>query len=308
VPSPHEVVAMSAGLSTISPAPHTGGVLLASLGKPGSDGALRMASLFAHRRHVPMEVLAVLEPIAPYLLIPEPREVEIDHERRDAMCRAIEQQCRRVSTGGGSAIAIDEGDAADRIVSRAVAGSAALIAMGIGRHDPVDRLLGVELTVAVLRRTATPILAAMSSLTAPLHSIAIATDFSLAADHAARLALTCAAHDATVHIIHVGPRPAPTGSDQRTWSRVYRRGVDALIDRTITSWRIPPTVRVATHIGYGDVIDVVREFTSMHWIDLIALGSHRRPMVGRFRLGSIAEHVLRTAPCSVLIAPGFTPA
>ena len=118
-------------------------VLVASSGGASADGAMRLAARFAHRRGVPMEVLAVLESIAPYAMIGEPsHDTEIEAERRGATRRAIASQCARVVTGGGSDIVIEDGDIADCIAARATARGASLIAMGIGRHDPIDRLLG----------------------------------------------------------------------------------------------------------------------------------------------------------------------
>ena len=45
------------------------------------------------------------------------------------------------------------------------------------------------------------------------------------------------------------------------------------------------------------IIDYARE----HEIDLIIMGTHGRGTLGHFLMGSVAEHVVRTAPCPVLV-------
>jgi nucleotide-binding universal stress UspA family protein len=35
--------------------------------------------------------------------------------------------------------------------------------------------------------------------------------------------------------------------------------------------------------------------------DMVLVGSHGRGVVGRFLLGSVSEHVVRHAPCPVLV-------
>lgn len=42
-----------------------------------------------------------------------------------------------------------------------------------------------------------------------------------------------------------------------------------------------------------------------HPFDLVALGSHGRRGIRRFLLGSVAENIVRHAPCSVLVAHGL---
>ena len=59
-------------------------------------------------------------------------------------------------------------------------------------------------------------------------------------------------------------------------------------------------VRVGKLIRYGaaagTIVDAARELGA----DLIVLGTHGRTGLGRLLLGSVAEEVVRTAPCPVL--------
>ena len=61
--------------------------------------------------------------------------------------------------------------------------------------------------------------------------------------------------------------------------------------------------RVDERIEAGDagptICDVARELG----VDTIVVGSHPRHGVGRLRPGSVATHVVRHAPCAVLVVP-----
>jgi nucleotide-binding universal stress UspA family protein len=53
--------------------------------------------------------------------------------------------------------------------------------------------------------------------------------------------------------------------------------------------------------------EIVR-FAREHDIDLIVMGTHGRGFVGHVVMGSVAEKVVRTAPCPVLTVRSHTPA
>jgi len=283
--------------------PLADGVLLATQGGPGSDPAARLAHLFSIRRQVPIEALTVLEPLSSEVLAYAPSTFDLDRQRREGVTQAVESQLRRTANAGNVPLVIEEGHPADCIAGRAKGRGAALIAMGIGRHDPIDRLLGVEPAIAVLHRTSVPVLAASPGSRPVLRSIVIATDFSPAALRAARLALAFAADDVTVHLVHAWPWMDLGGSGAPTWFHVYEAGVQALADELVRSLPLPPNAKVVTHLGHGEAEKVILELASANRADLIALGSHGRGLFDRLTLGSVAEGVLRKAQCSVLIAP-----
>ncbi len=274
--------------------PTDGGVLVASHYGDGSDAAARLASAFAARRHVPIEALAVVEPIAPDLAAYSPNFVALEAERNRWLYASAPHDLP---------VVIQEGRPAERIAARAKAIGATLIAMGIGHHDVVNRLLGVETAIAVLHRASVPVLAAQPRAMAPMRSIVIATDFSPAAQHAAQLAMTLASDDVALHVVHVWPWMDLGGSNAPVWRHVYRAGVQAKFDQLIRSLDLPPNASISLHLERGAAQRVIRSIATTHHADLIALGSHGKGFVDRLMLGSVAEAVLRQADCSVLIAP-----
>jgi nucleotide-binding universal stress UspA family protein len=66
----------------------------------------------------------------------------------------------------------------------------------------------------------------------------------------------------------------------------------------------PPSVPTEYRLEEGAVADAILRVASEIDCDLIVIGTHGRKGVGRFVLGSIAEKVLRNAPCLVLTVKG----
>jgi hypothetical protein len=59
--------------------------------------------------------------------------------------------------------------------------------------------------------------------------------------------------------------------------------------------------RVITHVAAGKAtVEIVQLATDLH-ADVIMLGTHGRTGIQRLVVGSIAESVVRTAPCPVLV-------
>ena len=62
-------------------------------------------------------------------------------------------------------------------------------------------------------------------------------------------------------------------------------------------------VPVVTAVESGAPAAAIVEYASRSRIDLIVIGTHGRTGVTRTLLGSVAERVVRTAPCPVLAVP-----
>jgi nucleotide-binding universal stress UspA family protein len=59
--------------------------------------------------------------------------------------------------------------------------------------------------------------------------------------------------------------------------------------------------RLTTHLGVSDPREAIAQLASDVDADLIVIGTHGRRGVSRFLLGSVAEGVVRIAPCPVLV-------
>lgn len=60
-------------------------------------------------------------------------------------------------------------------------------------------------------------------------------------------------------------------------------------------------IDVSFLIWTGDPGDMIVEAATAEHADMVLVGSHGRGTVGRLLLGSVSEHVVRNAPCPVLV-------
>jgi nucleotide-binding universal stress UspA family protein len=135
----------------------------------------------------------------------------------------------------------------------------------------------------------------------PCHTILHPTDFSERSAQAFDLACSLAREaNARLIVVHVAPNVAIAGE------------LAPLPSQPTTVWRtvqeqlanLRPTddcVRVEHHLCEGppanEILRVAQDFDC----DLIVMGTHGRSGLGRLMLGSVAEEVLRKAPCTVLL-------
>lgn len=62
-------------------------------------------------------------------------------------------------------------------------------------------------------------------------------------------------------------------------------------------------VPVVVATAFGGAAHEIARYAREHGIDLIVVGTHGRTGMSRALLGSVAERVIRTAPCPVLAVP-----
>ncbi len=80
-----------------------------------------------------------------------------------------------------------------------------------------------------------------------------------------------------------------------------REAAEAATDREgLRELPVPADVRHEKHHRIGDAATEILEFAQRHEVDLIVMGTHGRRGLGRMLFGSVAEKVLRQAPCPVL--------
>ena len=76
------------------------------------------------------------------------------------------------------------------------------------------------------------------------------------------------------------------------------------IDKSLKALRVSaeaPGRTVETQALQGTPAHDICEFARAHGHDLIVMGTHGRTGLSRFLLGSVAERVVREAPCPVLV-------
>jgi nucleotide-binding universal stress UspA family protein len=133
----------------------------------------------------------------------------------------------------------------------------------------------------------------------PIRTIVHPTDFSensrgaweiaclLARDHGSRLLL--------VHVEPPQPRFAEPGAVPP--APVDRRALERLLAQIRPA---DPTLTVIRKLLVGDEASEIDKVAAENHADLIVMGTHGCTGLGRFIMGSVAEQVIRQAPCPVL--------
>jgi universal stress protein A len=140
-----------------------------------------------------------------------------------------------------------------------------------------------------------------------LKHVLVPTDFSDTSDRAVRYAKAFAkAFGATLHIVHVVEEPYG-----QPWAvEAYGFSLAALQDEWIKeagnrmakvqaeSEQAAVTTVTSTVLGHP-VMEILRYAKDQN-VDLIVMGTHGRGPLGHVVMGSVAERVVRKAPCPVL--------
>lgn len=144
-----------------------------------------------------------------------------------------------------------------------------------------------------------------------LRKVLFPTDFSACAEVAYPYAdLFAAGHDAELHILHAilwpGDSFYPSAGylmsevDRQQILNRLRSEAESHLDR----YRPAPTHRaievVQAQVTGVSAAQAILDYTDAQDIDLVVMGTHGRHGLNRVFLGSVAEQVLRHAPCPVL--------
>jgi nucleotide-binding universal stress UspA family protein len=139
-----------------------------------------------------------------------------------------------------------------------------------------------------------------------LKNVLVATDFSEPSEVAMAYGRDLArSYESTLHLLHVvedvnlrySPEAVIAAADlQKDLETRSLRDLDALVtDDDRRTLKVVPCVETHVSIPAG-----ITEYAQAHAVDLIIVGTHGRGPVKQFFMGSVAERVVRTAPCPVL--------
>jgi nucleotide-binding universal stress UspA family protein len=190
---------------------------------------------------------------------------------------------------------------------------AELIVVGTHGHTGISRFLLGSVATAVLRHAPCDVLVCRgTSGPSPFLRPLVAMDFSPAANRALLHAADLTTPGAAIEIVHAWQLPAGSwgatllGQARFPWSTVR--------DAVVTSAQAQADKLVAAHATLGHPLhveliqgppaSVVTHAAEKGGHDLIAIGTHGHRGFRRLLLGSVAESVIRHAPCSVLVAHG----
>lgn len=177
-----------------------------------------------------------------------------------------------------------------------------------GEQNLQDRLLGTT-TERLVRHVPTNVLVVHPALREPLvllKHVLVGSDFSEASLPAVTTAGRIArALDAWVSLMHVYDLLPAT---MELLEAPYREGEEHTLAAAIT--RKLESLQASQLDGVPSEVVLVRnknavaglcDFADNRDVDLLVVGTHGRTGLSRFLLGSVAERVVRHAPCSVLV-------
>jgi nucleotide-binding universal stress UspA family protein len=286
---------------------HSGPILVACDGAPTAHDALFNAGQCAAAAfNAAIEVLGVCAPTpgvaAGMDVLPAP--MELDELRRGAMLDDVRRAVSIAAASNASWPSTVLVGAPPRLLAaEAARRNATMLVMGIGRHNPLDRLFGAETTLATLRESTVPVLAVGGQfVSAPRHAV-VGLDFSAASVEAARMALRLVGPSGRLTLAHVRPRFEHPSADWQTWDAEYGRTLPPLFEQVRATIGVPKTVTFETITVRGDPAPALLAFAQQANVDLVAVGTQRHSFMERLVVGSVATRVLRTARCAVLAVP-----
>lgn len=142
--------------------------------------------------------------------------------------------------------------------------------------------------------------------------ILVGVDFSPESDAAIRTAIGFArAFDATITLLHVHELPTMMnsivpGADSAADAHDMRDAAQAQLNELVARLRasdpraLEGGITIQTEAAGGIAADVILERARSGRFDLVVVGTHGRTGLRRLLVGSVAEAVIRGAPCPVL--------
>lgn len=136
------------------------------------------------------------------------------------------------------------------------------------------------------------------------HNILAAVDFSPPSHEAMRTAAELAAESgAQLAIAHVWQ--VPMLGPELPMPAAYLQDLRSAAEQQLAAWTAEATEvagkRVASMLETGAAWDQVTKLVHRNDYDLVVVGTHGRTGLKHVLLGSVAEKIVRHAPCAVLV-------
>jgi nucleotide-binding universal stress UspA family protein len=144
-----------------------------------------------------------------------------------------------------------------------------------------------------------------SAMTPAPTTILVPTDFSPTSKEALEYGRMLAERfGASLHLVHVCEQPAMSAAWSEGYSltlsemqdEIRKEAQQRLASMIAPTWIVPVTTEVLTGSPALSIVEAARE----RGVSLIVMGTHGYSGLTRLVLGSVAERVVRTAPCPVL--------
>jgi nucleotide-binding universal stress UspA family protein len=288
-----------------------GTVLCASDLSAAADEAIEQAAAIARADDATLLIVHVIPvpmvaPAAPGGIVPV-IDPGVTHDRGQA---ALEHQVARHPAARSAAREVIQawGSVVDEILARAETSQVGLLVVASHRRSAVERALLGSTALALVRRARCPVLVAR-----PISSrgtVAAATDLSLASVPALRVGAEEArrrrARFIVVHALDLPPEElilgnatVPAPPDDPRSRPAQRRAAEERLVRFLRQVQVEAEPLVAD----GGAAASIVALAGQPGVELVAIGTTSGRRLEHAVLGSVAEAVVRRAPCPVLTVP-----
>jgi nucleotide-binding universal stress UspA family protein len=270
-----------------------------------SRAALSRAAAVARARHAQLIVAHVFDKGRYVSSVGRALDAERLTDEKNGLRLLLEGTCSDLGADLAISSMFLEGLPDEQIVEAAQAMSVDLVFVGSHGRTGLERLLTGSVAENVVRMSLIPTVLGRGPAEAGFHRILVATDFSDFADRALAAAVELAEPPARIELLHVVHVPAGFGGEPMI---LVEDSTFAALEADARQRGAERLARIAgpgLELHFDCVVGAPREAIlravgKNH--DLVALGSHGRRGLRRLLLGSVAETVMRHAPCSVLVA------
>lgn len=267
--------------------------------------ALGTAKALAVRSGAEVSLLTVFEPRVPLPNVPGKRGSarceEPDRGAAAELIRAVRAEEREKFDGHAPwCVHLEVGDAVKVITEHARRSSTDLLVVGLGSRDPLVRQGGVAIPVCLARYTEVPMLAAAPMLTALPQQVVLLVDRESPDRAMIRAALRCIEPAAYVWVLIHRGTTAHSGDGVKRDKHTLA-GILKMIRREAVA--VSKGIIVRALYRSGDPADAILSLTREVSADLIVAPVHGAAGTIRSLVPNVADRLLLTAPCSVLIVP-----
>lgn len=284
-----------------------------------AEGAFAHAAHLALRYHATIHVLNAVSPdgeAAPNPMDFLPVDPATDSDADDTAVQHVDVQTATQERGTVPVVyaQTDSPSPSEVIIDYAQDQGMDLVVMGTHGRRGMDRLLSGSVSEEVVRGAPCPVFTVLApdeeGQSAPtvarvLAPVDLSEQSELVIDHAAALSEAYAAPLDLLHIVEEAAYPSAYGLDPLTpdLPNVQNRAREAL--ETLASRLDLRTDPVNIHVLAGNAARDIVEFADDREADLIVMATHGRTGLERFLIGSVAEKVVRRAPCPVFTIKSF---
>lgn len=291
---------------------------------PFSLQALRYGCALARQDQAPLYLLHVVQDLVPIGIggggIASPSAAQYVSEIEKGAGEALAQVPSRSWMHGLTVLRQTIiGSPAERIVEFARSNDVDLICVGTHGRGGLNRFLLGSVAEKVVQHSACKVLVVRrrerefvtaESETPTLRRILVPIDFSETGRAALEAGADLASRfGAELHLLHVVEDSSPAVSEIALAYPVFQSYVHEMVrkgEMQLRELSLPqalPSKPIHRKVMIGAPIDKINDYAEEQDIDLIVIGTHGRTGPSHWLLGSVAERVVRSAPCPVLVTP-----